>query len=276
MQGRWLSPDPSGLAAVDPTNPQSWNRYVYALNNPLRYTDPLGLYCFYGGPGDTPWNDSDPTDFNFDEFGAAGQNDCAAEGGAWYQDYTSITVNGDQSGDVGTTIENGQQIFPLNCPPGGKATPGQRVAAGIQGTLNFGLGEFKSAGIGIGGGALAVGGAPETLGASLLAAPVVLYGVTSSQGQALGGMSQLYTAFSGNTNEQLTQAADIMSGPLTGITTLAVTGGNAKLAQKVANAESAITAWFALGKASAPSEKIASAVDLGLSMVGLGSSGCQQ
>jgi RHS repeat-associated protein len=25
--GRWISPDPAGLGVVDPTNPQSWNRY---------------------------------------------------------------------------------------------------------------------------------------------------------------------------------------------------------------------------------------------------------
>ena len=42
-QGRWISPDPAGLAAVDPTNPQSWNRYAYVMNQPLRSTDPLGL-----------------------------------------------------------------------------------------------------------------------------------------------------------------------------------------------------------------------------------------
>ena len=41
--GRWMSPDPAGLAAVDPTNPQSWNRYSYVLNNPLALIDPLGL-----------------------------------------------------------------------------------------------------------------------------------------------------------------------------------------------------------------------------------------
>ena len=28
IQGRWPSPDPAGLAAVNPTNPQSWNRRV--------------------------------------------------------------------------------------------------------------------------------------------------------------------------------------------------------------------------------------------------------
>ncbi len=42
--GRWISPDPAGLGAVDPTNPQSWNRYAYVLNNPLSNVDPLGLY----------------------------------------------------------------------------------------------------------------------------------------------------------------------------------------------------------------------------------------
>ena len=41
--GRWVSPDPAGLGAVDPSNPQSWNRYAYALNNPTTLTDPLGL-----------------------------------------------------------------------------------------------------------------------------------------------------------------------------------------------------------------------------------------
>jgi RHS repeat-associated protein len=43
VQGRWISPDPAGVAAVDPTNPQSWNRYTYVLNNPLSFTDPLDL-----------------------------------------------------------------------------------------------------------------------------------------------------------------------------------------------------------------------------------------
>jgi RHS repeat-associated protein len=42
-QGRWLTPDPAGLSAVDPTNPQSWNRYAYVANNPTNLIDPLGL-----------------------------------------------------------------------------------------------------------------------------------------------------------------------------------------------------------------------------------------
>ena len=64
-QGRWGSMDPAGLAAVDPTNPQTWNRYAYVTNNPISFIDPLGLYianpCYNdptcggdGGPGGDP------------------------------------------------------------------------------------------------------------------------------------------------------------------------------------------------------------------------------
>jgi RHS repeat-associated protein len=44
-QGRWISPDPLGLNAVDITNPQTWNRYAYLMNNPLSNVDPTGLAC---------------------------------------------------------------------------------------------------------------------------------------------------------------------------------------------------------------------------------------
>lgn len=38
--GRFLSQD---TFPADLTDPQSWNRYVYVKNNPLIYTNPLGL-----------------------------------------------------------------------------------------------------------------------------------------------------------------------------------------------------------------------------------------
>ncbi len=34
-QGRWISPDPAGLSAVDPTNPQTWNRYASTGRTPF-------------------------------------------------------------------------------------------------------------------------------------------------------------------------------------------------------------------------------------------------
>jgi RHS repeat-associated protein len=42
-QGRFTSPDPL-LSSGRPWDPQSWNRYAHGLNNPLRYSDPTGLY----------------------------------------------------------------------------------------------------------------------------------------------------------------------------------------------------------------------------------------
>jgi RHS repeat-associated protein len=41
--GRFMSPDPL-LNSGRPWDPQSWNRYAYALNNTLNIVDPTGLY----------------------------------------------------------------------------------------------------------------------------------------------------------------------------------------------------------------------------------------
>jgi len=49
-QGRFTSPDPM-LASGRLAEPQSWNRYAYAGNNPLRYVDPTGL-DYYDANGD--------------------------------------------------------------------------------------------------------------------------------------------------------------------------------------------------------------------------------
>jgi RHS repeat-associated protein len=50
--GRFYSADPS-LASGREQLPESWNRYCYALSNPLRFTDPLGLYEFDDSFDDT-------------------------------------------------------------------------------------------------------------------------------------------------------------------------------------------------------------------------------
>jgi RHS repeat-associated protein len=79
-QGRWMTPDPAGLAAVDPTNPQSWNRYAYVLNDPLDFADPLGLDC-----GDAGWEFVDVTGWIWN-------------GEAWYPFSTTIWAQVKQKG----------------------------------------------------------------------------------------------------------------------------------------------------------------------------------
>jgi len=44
-QGRFTSPDPL-LSCANVRNPQTWNRYAHGLNNPLRFSDPLGLFVW--------------------------------------------------------------------------------------------------------------------------------------------------------------------------------------------------------------------------------------
>ena len=56
--GRFTSPDPSGLLAQKPQDPQSWNLYAYARNNSLANVDPDWLDCIYATlpePGFTTW-----------------------------------------------------------------------------------------------------------------------------------------------------------------------------------------------------------------------------
>ena len=51
-QGRWLSPDPVGMGAVNPSDPQSWNQYAYVGNSPLNRVDPQGTdWGDWGGGG---------------------------------------------------------------------------------------------------------------------------------------------------------------------------------------------------------------------------------
>ena len=74
-QGRWVSPDPAGTSAVDPANPQSWNRYVYVLNNPLALIDTAGLDCVYVNDDGTLQS----LDQNIDSGG------CTQSGGYWIE-----------------------------------------------------------------------------------------------------------------------------------------------------------------------------------------------
>jgi RHS repeat-associated protein len=82
--GRWTKPDPAGLGSVDPTNPQSWNRYGYVMNNPLANVDPLGLDCVYIG-----------TDGGYENV----SGDCRSDSdNGYYVDGTVTSVTVDQNG----------------------------------------------------------------------------------------------------------------------------------------------------------------------------------
>ncbi len=101
IQGRWPSPDPSGISSVDPTDPQSWNRYAYVRNNPLASTDPTGEDCisafayWTAGACSTGYTNPDGTRMGcmMDNF----ETDCSvalgfvAAGGAGFCPYVSCT-----------------------------------------------------------------------------------------------------------------------------------------------------------------------------------------
>ncbi len=104
-QGRWMTPDPAGMGAVDPSNPQTWNRYAYVGNNPINAVDPLGLdRCEAGMEG---------SGCDFDDGGYFGGEDFYGTSGDDDGEYGSlITV-------PGTSTEVHETFFgTLNMDPG--------------------------------------------------------------------------------------------------------------------------------------------------------------
>jgi RHS repeat-associated protein len=108
LLGRFMVPDPAGLAAQSPSNPQGWNLYAYVLNNPLKAIDPTGLYCAYLNDAGTELESIDdvPTGGgNVSPQGAmvdpqvSPQNDCRSNGGYWIEGNfgagSTIAVNSD-------------------------------------------------------------------------------------------------------------------------------------------------------------------------------------
>jgi hypothetical protein len=105
-----MSPDPSGLAYADPTNPQSLNLYSYALNNPLKFTDPTGMYCDYSDHND-PSSGFDSSQFDYN----SNSGECGQNGGQWVDD--AYTQNGADIGDrpqyAVSGVANSGQGMPL-------------------------------------------------------------------------------------------------------------------------------------------------------------------
>lgn len=99
-QGRWISPDPAGRGAVILTNPQSWNRYAYALNNPLALIDAMGLRARRRHRGAQAMDDPiDPMPDDDDDGGGGGG------GGGGGCDASDPTCNGDDSGGCDPSVD---------------------------------------------------------------------------------------------------------------------------------------------------------------------------
>jgi RHS repeat-associated protein len=139
VQGRWISPDPAGLGAVDLGNPQSLNRYAYVDNDPVDMTDPTGL-CPKWGPYSTPYDMAHPvngiirarcrpTSFSFPVGGPAFIDDFTCENGdCGSVVYISIPINS------GPTY-NGQPDQPIYTPIDTSSNPCSSIL-GKGGVLN--------------------------------------------------------------------------------------------------------------------------------------------
>jgi hypothetical protein len=94
--GRFMSPDPENFGA-NIMNPQSWNMYSYAMNNPLINTDPDGRECV--------WDDGSYDSKDDPDSGSADK--CGGLGGTWIGNdvfENSQYYRGDWSGDANSTL----------------------------------------------------------------------------------------------------------------------------------------------------------------------------
>ncbi len=130
MLGRWLSPD---TIVPDPQNPQSLNRYSYAYNNPVNYTDPSGHM---------------PTD------------GCVTEGCTWNTQMDKDIANGE--------IASAQKFY-RGCAQGGGAECGTLHETEAL-FLLAGIGLLGGMEIGAGAELIGAGGATGLFGTGLIGA----------------------------------------------------------------------------------------------------------
>jgi RHS repeat-associated protein len=127
-QGRFTSPDPvSGW----PSEPQSWNRYAYGLNNPLRYIDPTGA-CSQDANGNF-WDDDEKSS----TFVSSGPCATTSSGALNPGTTTTVTVSPEPEGipwwDLPGQWFGGFVDLAFSDRPSGAARMGYAVAADLTG-----------------------------------------------------------------------------------------------------------------------------------------------
>jgi RHS repeat-associated protein len=162
-EGRWSSPDPSGLSSANLQNPQTLNLFAYVSNNPLMMIDPQGLdeeddgdsFSGVGGGGGGTGAGGGGVDGGQSPFGG-GSSGGAGAGGSWGDGPadgstsggndgpvvtlpgSSVTVNGGTVGDIPT------QDSPISdslTPPSNSSAA---LAAGAGAGAGAGLGFSSS------------------------------------------------------------------------------------------------------------------------------------
>jgi RHS repeat-associated protein len=140
--GRFMSPDPAGMMAVDIGSPQTLNRYSYVLNNPLTFTDPFGLDCAYLNSSGTGIEKG-----GIDQNSSAGE--CGKTGGYWVEgtitqvnfdsDATTISLTGTTNG-TNTTSASYQQdaVVTVGEYNNTSLNPYNHIALGLAGQPQFG------------------------------------------------------------------------------------------------------------------------------------------
>jgi RHS repeat-associated protein len=116
--GRFMSPDPLGGSLA---TPQSLNRYTYVLNNPLRYTDPTGMYVCADDPKDGSSHCASKQDQKFEKALA----DLRGKGGDVGRAAAAYGAMNDDNGvkvgfaDLSTKGENGNTVSTIGTDANG-------------------------------------------------------------------------------------------------------------------------------------------------------------
>jgi RHS repeat-associated protein len=128
--GRFMTPDPAGIAFSVLSAPQSWNLYSYVQNNPLKFTDPDGRECV--------WDDGSFDSKDDASTGSYAQ--CSAAGGHYF-DPSTFTSGGGQDWSsqanqgLADFIQRGEEAGPA--PDISQASSLDTSTTGQTTTINF-------------------------------------------------------------------------------------------------------------------------------------------